>query len=83
MQEQAKADTQPEPVAEEKKEEKAAEEEKKQQAKPPSAFVLFVDLHCVGCAKKIEKSIMRIRGLLINKLILSLNLLWIRFYMWM
>lgn len=61
-QEQAKADTQPEPVAEEKKEEKAAEEEKKEQAKPPSAFVLFVDLHCVGCAKKIEKSIMRIRG---------------------
>lgn len=61
-QEQAKADTQPEPVAEEKKEEKAAEEEKKGEAKPPSPFVLFVDLHCVGCAKKIEKSIMRIRG---------------------
>ncbi|KAH9724453.1 heavy metal-associated isoprenylated plant protein 9 [Citrus sinensis] len=61
-QEQAKADTQPEPVAEEKKEEKAAEEEKKEEAKPPSPFVLFVDLHCVGCAKKIEKSIMRIRG---------------------
>lgn len=61
-QEQAKADTQPEPVAEEKKEEKTAEEEKKEEAKPPSPFVLFVDLHCVGCAKKIEKSIMRIRG---------------------
>lgn len=73
MQEQAKADTQPEPVAEEKKEEKAAEEEKKEEAKPPSPFVLFVDLHCVGCAKKIEKSIMRIRGLFINKLILSIN----------
>ncbi|KAG6402943.1 hypothetical protein SASPL_135158 [Salvia splendens] len=25
-------------------------------------FVLFVDLHCVGCAKKIERSILKIRG---------------------
>ncbi|KAH7856012.1 hypothetical protein Vadar_031584 [Vaccinium darrowii] len=38
------------------------EEEKKEEPKPPSPFVLFVDLHCVGCAKKIEKSILNIAG---------------------
>ncbi|KAK2637324.1 hypothetical protein Ddye_032116 [Dipteronia dyeriana] len=60
LQEQAKAAEAAQPVDQEKKEEKpeAAVEE----TKPPSPFVLFVDLHCVGCAKKIEKSIMRIRG---------------------
>lgn len=52
----------PEEKAEEKKEEKA-EEEKKEEPKPPAPFVLFVDLHCVGCAKKIERSIMKIRGI--------------------
>ncbi|KAI3720525.1 hypothetical protein L2E82_31512 [Cichorium intybus] len=36
-----------------------AEEE---QPKPPSPFTLFVDLHCIGCAQKIEKSLLRIRG---------------------
>ncbi|CAL5405491.1 unnamed protein product [Camellia sinensis] len=55
-QEQAKAEAKPE----EKKEEKT--EEKKEEPKPPAHSVLFVDLHCVGCAKKIEKSILRIRG---------------------
>ncbi|XP_042015078.1 heavy metal-associated isoprenylated plant protein 9-like [Salvia splendens] len=48
-----------EPKAEEKKEEEATKEEK---PKPPMPFVLFVDLHCVGCAKKIERSILKIRG---------------------
>uniref|UniRef100_A0A5B7B0G5 Putative triadin n=1 Tax=Davidia involucrata TaxID=16924 RepID=A0A5B7B0G5_DAVIN len=52
-QDQAKAEAHPE----EKK------EEKKEEPKPPSPFVLFVDLHCVGCAKKIEKNILKIRGL--------------------
>lgn len=52
-QEQAKAETKPE----EKK-----TEEKKEEPKPPSPFVLFVDLHCVGCAKKIERSILNIKG---------------------
>ncbi|XP_021909597.1 heavy metal-associated isoprenylated plant protein 9 [Carica papaya] len=60
-QEQAKAEAQPEEKPEEKKEEKP-EEKSAEESKPPSPFVLFVDLHCVGCAKKIEKSIMRIRG---------------------
>ncbi|KAL7183471.1 hypothetical protein ACSBR2_025806 [Camellia fascicularis] len=55
-QEQAKAEAK----LQEKKEEKT--EEKKEEPKPPEPFVLFVDLHCVGCAKKIEKSILRIRG---------------------
>ncbi|TKY56422.1 Heavy metal-associated isoprenylated plant protein 26 [Spatholobus suberectus] len=48
-------------LAEEKKEEKPAEE-KKEEPKPPSPCVLFVDLHCMGCAKKIEKYIMKMRG---------------------
>ncbi|GMI75601.1 HEAVY METAL ASSOCIATED PROTEIN 47 [Hibiscus trionum] len=57
-QEQPPAEAQPE----EKKEEKPAEEKKEEPPAPPPPFVLFVDLHCVGCAKKIEKSIMKIRG---------------------
>ncbi|KAE9596018.1 hypothetical protein Lal_00030530 [Lupinus albus] len=74
-QEQPKAEAKPENKAEEnkeekteeeKKEEKSAEEkpaeEKKEEPKPPSPCVLFVDLHCVGCAKKIERSIMKMRG---------------------
>uniref|UniRef100_A0A2N9E4B7 HMA domain-containing protein n=1 Tax=Fagus sylvatica TaxID=28930 RepID=A0A2N9E4B7_FAGSY len=63
-QEQAKAEAKPEEKKEEKAEEKKEEkpEEKKEEPKPPSPFVLYVDLHCVGCAKKIEKSIMTIRG---------------------
>lgn len=53
--------------AEEKKkeeEEKNAEEEKKPKSPPPPPppLVLYVDLHCVGCAKKIERSILRLRG---------------------
>ena len=55
-QEQAPAEVKPE----EKEEEKT--EEKKEEPKPPLPFVLFVDLHCVGCAKKIERSLMKIRG---------------------
>ncbi|KAJ8536970.1 hypothetical protein K7X08_035371 [Anisodus acutangulus] len=45
---------------EEKKEEQT--EEKKEEPKPPSPLVLYVDLHCVGCTKKIERSISKIRG---------------------
>ncbi|CAI9775098.1 unnamed protein product [Fraxinus pennsylvanica] len=55
-----KAEEKKEEKAEEKKEEKA--EEKKEEPKPPSPFVLFVNLHCVGCAKKIERTLLRIRG---------------------
>ncbi|KAF7816612.1 heavy metal-associated isoprenylated plant protein 9 [Senna tora] len=47
---------------EEKTEEKPEEEEKKEEPKPPSPCVLSVDLHCVGCSKKIEKYIMKMRG---------------------
>ncbi|XP_019179829.1 PREDICTED: heavy metal-associated isoprenylated plant protein 9 isoform X2 [Ipomoea nil] len=53
---------------EEKKEEKggaADQEEKKEEEeppKPPPPFVLYVDLHCMGCAKKIQRSILKIRG---------------------
>lgn len=54
---------------EEKKEEEKKEEEKKEkkeeEPKPPSPCVLSVDMHCVGCAKKIERSILKIRGTLL------------------
>lgn len=36
-------------------------------------FVLFVDLHCVGCAKKIERSILKIRGHLLFSTIFIRN----------
>lgn len=66
MGEEAKVQEQPkvEEKAEEKKEEKQEEkaEEKKEEPKPPSPCVLFVGLHCMGCAKKIQKSIMKLRG---------------------
>nr|DAD18079.1 TPA_asm: hypothetical protein HUJ06_019542 [Nelumbo nucifera] len=71
-----KAEEKKEEKAEEKKEEKADEkknenaEEKKEEPKPPEPVILFVDLHCVGCAKKIERSIMKFRGL---RLILPLH----------
>ncbi|KAG6650385.1 heavy metal-associated isoprenylated plant protein 9 [Carya illinoinensis] len=64
-QEQAKAaEAPPEQKKEEKTEEKKEEkpEEIKEEPKPPSPCVLYVDLHCVGCAKKVEKTIMGIRG---------------------
>ncbi|KAG6655302.1 heavy metal-associated isoprenylated plant protein 9-like [Carya illinoinensis] len=67
-QEQATAEEKKEEKAEEKKEEKTEEnkeekpQEEKEEPKPPSPLILYVDLHCVGCAKKIEKTIMRIRG---------------------
>ncbi|KAG9155771.1 hypothetical protein Leryth_004032 [Lithospermum erythrorhizon] len=51
-----------EKAEEEKKEEENKEEEKKEEPKPPEPFVLSVDLHCMGCAKKIERSILKIRG---------------------
>ncbi|XP_031394819.1 heavy metal-associated isoprenylated plant protein 9 isoform X2 [Punica granatum] len=66
---QAKAEEKPvEKVEENKKEEETNKEEKKEEEKkeeepkPPSPCVLYVDLHCVGCAKKIERSILKIQG---------------------
>ncbi|KAJ6829815.1 heavy metal-associated isoprenylated plant protein 9-like [Iris pallida] len=69
-QEETKADAKPaeekkEEKAEEKKEEAAKAEEKKEEAakpSPPQPIVLSMDLHCVGCAKKIERCIMRCKG---------------------
>ncbi|KAI3732273.1 hypothetical protein L1987_63477 [Smallanthus sonchifolius] len=50
---------------EEKIEEKPpAEEKKDEEPKPPPPFVLYIDLHCVGCAKKIERSLLRIPGVI-------------------
>ncbi|XP_024961757.1 heavy metal-associated isoprenylated plant protein 9-like [Cynara cardunculus var. scolymus] len=40
-------------------------EQQKAESEPkavPSPMVLSVDLHCIGCAKKIEKSLLQIRG---------------------
>ncbi|KAG4117691.1 hypothetical protein ERO13_D12G246300v2 [Gossypium hirsutum] len=68
MGEEVKQEQQPpaEEKTEDKVEEKPAEENKEETPPPPPPppppFVLFVDLHCVGCAKKIEKTIMKIRG---------------------
>ncbi|XP_030467210.1 heavy metal-associated isoprenylated plant protein 9-like isoform X1 [Syzygium oleosum] len=65
QQEEAKVDAKPEEKAEEKKEEKKEEkqeEKKEEEPKPPSPLILYVDLHCDGCAKKVERSIMKIRG---------------------
>ncbi|GAV73270.1 HMA domain-containing protein [Cephalotus follicularis] len=56
-QEQPKAEVKPKAKTEEKPAEK-----KREEPKPPSPFVLYVDLHCAGCAKKIEKSVLKIRG---------------------
>ncbi|XAR71568.1 hypothetical protein NMG60_11017907 [Bertholletia excelsa] len=69
-QEQSQAEAKPEEKKEEKTEENGEKtgekgekaEEKKEEPKPPSPLVLSVDLHCVGCAKKIERSILKIRG---------------------
>lgn len=66
VKEEVKAEEDHQEKKEEKAEENKAEEEKKEEAKPPSPFVLFVDLHCVGCAKKIERSILKIRGIYIH-----------------
>lgn len=60
--EEVKTEEKKEEQTVEKKEEKVEEEEKKEEPKPPSPFVLYVDLHCVGCAKKMERSISKIRG---------------------
>lgn len=54
------AESKPEETPVEEKKEEQAEEKK--EPKPPSPCVLFVDLHCVGCAKKIEKYIIKFRG---------------------
>ena len=56
-------------MQEEAKVEETKEELKVEKPKPcPPSVLLFVDLHCTGCAKKIEKSLMRITGLLSNSL---------------
>ncbi|CAL0317801.1 unnamed protein product [Lupinus luteus] len=62
--EEKPAEEKPGEVKKEEKpsEEKPADEEKKEEPKPPAPCVLFVDLHCMGCAKKIERSIMKMRG---------------------
>ncbi|KAH7664478.1 Copper chaperone domain-containing protein [Dioscorea alata] len=46
----------------EKKEEKTEEKNVEAKTAPPNQVILFVDLHCVGCAKKIERTILKYRG---------------------
>lgn len=60
-QEAPKEETEAVETPEEKKEVKA-EENEKQEPKPPSPLVLSMDLHCMGCVKKIERIILKIRG---------------------
>ncbi|KAL6509211.1 Heavy metal-associated isoprenylated plant protein 9 [Orobanche gracilis] len=58
-----KSEEKKEEKAEEKNEEDKADQDKKEEPKKPAApFVLLVDLHCMGCAKKIRNSILKIRG---------------------
>lgn len=38
------------------------EDEKTQELKQLSPLILCIDLHCLGCAKKIERTISKIRG---------------------
>ncbi|XP_078164131.1 heavy metal-associated isoprenylated plant protein 7-like isoform X2 [Carex rostrata] len=47
---------------EEKKEEPPKEEEKKEEAPEPPEIVLKVDMHCEGCAKKVQKSLRKFEG---------------------
>ncbi|KAK7353459.1 hypothetical protein VNO80_18906 [Phaseolus coccineus] len=61
MGEEVKQELAAEENSAEEKQEKGPVEEKKE-PKPTSPCVLFVDLHCIGCAKKIKKSIMKMRG---------------------
>lgn len=61
-QEEAKVEAKLQEKAEDKKEEKVEEKKEGEEPKPPSPLILYVDLHCVGCAKKIERSIRKIRG---------------------
>ncbi|XP_057800755.1 heavy metal-associated isoprenylated plant protein 9 [Salvia miltiorrhiza] len=60
--EEKKEEAKVEGNVEEKKEEEEPKKEEEEATKPPLPFVLFVDLHCVGCAKKIERFILKIRG---------------------
>ncbi|TMX00596.1 hypothetical protein EJD97_000511 [Solanum chilense] len=41
---------------------KTMEEEKTEELKQHSPLILCIDLHCLGCAKKIERTISKIRG---------------------
>lgn len=50
----------------EMKEEKTEEKNVEANTSPPNPVILFVDLHCVGCAKKIERTILKYRGLSIS-----------------
>ncbi|KAF8097112.1 hypothetical protein N665_0294s0018 [Sinapis alba] len=67
----------PESASPEEEKQEAAEEEKptveeeKQPPPPPPPFILYVDLHCVGCAKKIERSILKIRG--VEEVVMDMN----------
>ncbi|KAG9455418.1 hypothetical protein H6P81_008322 [Aristolochia fimbriata] len=74
--EEAKAGTKPEEKVEEKAEEKAAAEKKEEAADPPPPpppVVLFVDMHCVGCAKRVERCLMKVRGVEEVKIDMSQN----------
>ncbi|CAN7045831.1 hypothetical protein IGI04_008446 [Brassica rapa subsp. trilocularis] len=77
----------PESVSSEEEEKRDVAEEKQEAAKeeqptveeesqpppppPPPPFILYVDLHCVGCAKKIERSVLKIRG--VEEVVMDMN----------
>lgn len=55
---------QEQPKKDEKVEEQKPGEKTDSPAPPPPSFVLYTDLHCVGCAKKIEKVLIKMKGTL-------------------
>ncbi|CAH8317421.1 unnamed protein product [Eruca vesicaria subsp. sativa] len=73
--EPASAEEEKKDVAEDKQgageEEKPSVEEEPQPPPPPPPFILYVDLHCVGCAKKIQRSILKIRG--VEEVVMDMN----------
>lgn len=64
QEETAKAENKPEEKIEEQTDEKAKEKKEEEKAPPPPPpVVLYVDMHCVGCAKKMERCLLKCKGL--------------------
>ncbi|KAK9145890.1 hypothetical protein Sjap_005793 [Stephania japonica] len=66
-------ETKQEEVKAEVKAEEKPVEETKEESKPASPVVLLVDLHCVGCSKKVERVLMKVRGVEAINIDMGLN----------
>ncbi|KAL9681166.1 hypothetical protein QQ045_012947 [Rhodiola kirilowii] len=63
MGEQVNKEPKQEEKAQQKAEEVEVEVEEELESSPPPPFVFHIDLHCVGCAKKIERILSKMRGI--------------------